>query len=78
MNWFFNEWLYGNDIPSYRLDYSLKPDGKGSTLLEAKLTQSPVSPGFKMLVPIFGEFAQGKEVIAVRRHAWKRNGKNSN
>jgi Carboxypeptidase regulatory-like domain len=56
MDWFFGDWVYGTDIPSYRLDYSLTPDKDGKTVLTGKLTQSGVSPTFKMLVPIFGEF----------------------
>jgi aminopeptidase N len=65
MNWFFNEWLYCQDIPSYRLDYSLKADANGGTLLEGKLTQSGVSPEFKMLVPVFADVAGRKERIAM-------------
>ncbi|HVW10718.1 MAG TPA: hypothetical protein VHC90_19160 [Bryobacteraceae bacterium] len=50
-------------MPAYRLEYSLKPDANGGTLLEGKLTQSGVSPDFEMLIPIFGEFAGRKERI---------------
>lgn len=57
MDWFFDEWLYGTDVPSYRLEYSLQPVENGDTLLEGKLTQSGVSPSFRMLVPIFVERA---------------------
>jgi len=50
MDWFFNEWLHGTDIPSYRLEYSYS-----GTQLEGKLTQSGVSPSFRMPVPIFAQ-----------------------
>jgi aminopeptidase N len=56
MDWFFNDWVYGTDIPSYHLEYSLGRDANGKTLLTGKLTQSGVSAGFAMPVPIFGEF----------------------
>jgi hypothetical protein len=55
MDWFFDEWLYGTDVPSYRLEYSLQPVENGDALLEGKLTQTGVSPSFRMPVPIFVE-----------------------
>jgi aminopeptidase N len=61
MQWFFHEWLYGTDVPSYRLEYSLTPDAGGKQQLSGKLTQSGVSEEFKMAVPIFADFA-GKNV----------------
>jgi len=59
MDWFFNEWVYGTDIPAYRLGYqtSATPDGK--TLVTINVTQSGVSDDFKMLVPIYADFGKG-------------------
>jgi hypothetical protein len=54
---YFNEWLRSTDVPSYGLSYSLSPGDNGSTTLEGKLTQSGVSPSFRMLVPVFAELA---------------------
>ena len=56
LDWFFNEWVYGTEIPSYRFDYQLGPDG---SQLTGKITQSGVSDGFKMLVPIYLDFGKG-------------------
>jgi aminopeptidase N len=53
MDWFGKEWIYGTDLPKYRLDYSLKPSAEGKVRLTAKLTQSEVGPDFKMRVPIY-------------------------
>jgi hypothetical protein len=55
MDWFFNEWVYGSEIPSYKLEYSITPDS-GKFLLTGSLTQSGVSEGFKMLVPVYLDF----------------------
>jgi hypothetical protein len=52
MDWFFNAWVYGTDLPRYKLEYSLTPESDGKYLLALVLTQSGVSPNFKMLVPI--------------------------
>jgi aminopeptidase N len=64
MDWFFGEWVYGTDVPSYRLEYSLAAESGGKRLLTGKLTQSGVSPGFKMIVPVFAELAGQKVRVA--------------
>ncbi len=56
MDWFFNQWVYGTEVPRYRFDYALTPQPDGQVLLTARLTQSEVSPNFKMLVPIYLDF----------------------
>jgi Peptidase family M1 domain/Carboxypeptidase regulatory-like domain len=56
MDWFFHEWVYGTDLPSYRLDYSLAPADEGKVMLTATITQSDVGAGFRMRVPVYAEF----------------------
>ena len=56
LDWFFNEWVYGTDVPSYKFDYQITPGEGGKCKLHATLTQSNVPPTFLMNVPIFGEF----------------------
>jgi hypothetical protein len=56
LDWFFNEWVYGIEMPSYRFEYDLGADGK---TLSGKLTQSGVSERFKMLVPLYLDFGNG-------------------
>jgi Carboxypeptidase regulatory-like domain len=65
MDWFFNEWVYGTEVPSYHLEYSVvAPVEKGSQpIVTGKLTQSGVSPTFKMRVPVYGEFENKKITI---------------
>jgi hypothetical protein len=53
MDWFFNQWVYGTQVPRYRFEYSLTPEPDGKVLLKAVVTQSGVSEDFKMLVPIY-------------------------
>jgi hypothetical protein len=55
MDWFFNEWVYGTEMPSYRFDYQLGAEGT----LSARITQSGVSENFKMPVPIYLDFGKG-------------------
>ncbi|HZS03764.1 MAG TPA: carboxypeptidase regulatory-like domain-containing protein [Blastocatellia bacterium] len=61
MDWFFNQWVYGTEVPRYRFDYTLTPQSDGKVLLKGALTQSEVSPNFKMLVPVYLDF-DGKPV----------------
>ena len=56
MDWFFDEWVYGTEMPSYHFDYQL---GDGGTTLTGKITQSGVSDKFKMLVPVYADYGKG-------------------
>jgi hypothetical protein len=56
IDWFFRQWVYGTEVPSYRMDYSLAPDADGKFLFTAKVTQSGVSSRFVMGVPIYFDF----------------------
>jgi carboxypeptidase family protein/peptidase M1-like protein len=64
MDWFFNEWVYGIDVPRYRLDYSLSEEG-GKVWLKGTIEQSDVSPQFKMVVPLYLDF-DGKPLLVAR------------
>jgi hypothetical protein len=61
--WFYRDWVYGSDLPKYRLEYSMKPADGGKFVFTGKLTQSGVSPEFVMRVPIYFDF-DGKMVRA--------------
>jgi hypothetical protein len=54
MDWFFNQWVYGREIPSYRFEYQIN----GNTL-SGRVTQSGVSDKFKMRVPIWVDYGKG-------------------
>ena len=53
MDWFFNDWVYGTEIPQYDLNYELKNGDKGQTILSLSVTQSDVSDSFFMRVPLY-------------------------
>jgi hypothetical protein len=56
LDWFFNEWVYGTEMPSYKLEYDL---AEGGSTLNGRITQSGVSDHFKMLIPIYVDFGKG-------------------
>lgn len=55
MGWFFKQWVYGTELPRYKLEYRLQPAEGGKELLTGTLTQSEVSNDFRMKVPLYAE-----------------------
>jgi hypothetical protein len=62
MDWFFDEWVYGTELPSYRLEYTIEREA-GKTVLAGGLTQNGVSARFRMRVPIYGVFGAKRLLI---------------
>ena len=67
MDWFFDQWVYGVDVPTYRPDLDVSPlvDAREPFVLHGRVRQEDVPPGFRAEVPIRLEF-RGHEPI-VRR-----------
>jgi hypothetical protein len=59
LDWFFNEWVYGTEVPRYSFKYELQPGDAGKFKVHAELTQSEVGAQFAMFVPIFADFGNG-------------------
>ena len=59
LDWFFNEWVYGTEIPRYDLKYETASASGGVVKIKLQLTQSEVDSNFAMIVPIFGDFGNG-------------------
>ena len=59
MDWFFNEYVYGTQLPTYKMDSSFDTGADGDVVLNLKLTQSGVDDHFRMLVPLYLELADG-------------------
>ena len=60
MDWFFDEYVYGTQLPNYKLDSSFDSGGDGGVIFNMKLTQSNVDEHFRMLIPVYLEMADGK------------------
>ena len=63
LDWFFNQWVHGTEIPRYKLTYDLAPADGGKWALTASLEQSEVSQNFKMPVPLYADF--GGKIIRI-------------
>jgi hypothetical protein len=59
LDWFFDEWVYGTQVPKYHFEYQLVPADAGKFTLHMTLTQSEVDDHFAMLVPVFADFGKG-------------------
>jgi len=60
LDWFFNEWVYGTGIPTYKLHSSVKQISPKKFLVQGTITQSGVSSDFEMLVPLVAEVGKDK------------------
>jgi hypothetical protein len=58
MDWFFDQWVYGTEMPSYQFTYKIDNSGGKPTLI-GKITQSGVSKNFAMPVPVYLDFGKG-------------------
>lgn len=61
MDWFFNEYVYGTDLPTYHFESQVTQAGDATTM-HIKLVQSGVPPSFGMIVPIYLELTDGKVI----------------
>jgi hypothetical protein len=66
LDWFFNEYVYGTQLPSYKLESSFDTGADGDVVLNLKLAQSNVDDQFRMLVPIYLEMANGSVLFLGR------------
>jgi aminopeptidase N len=60
MDWFFQQWVYGTEVPRYVADLDVKPEG-AEYHITGKITQEGVSPTFRALVPVYVEFEKGEK-----------------
>jgi hypothetical protein len=62
LDWFFNEWVCGTEIPRYEFTYEIASVANGHVKAMLHLTQSGVGPDFVMAVPLFADFGKGHPV----------------
>ena len=51
MDWFFDQWVYGVEVPTYDVDLDVRTESD-RYVLEGSVRQEDVSAGFRMPVPI--------------------------
>jgi Peptidase family M1 domain len=66
MDWFFNEYVYGTQLPTYKFDFSFDNSPEGDVIFNFNVTQSNVDKDFRMVVPLYLELEGGKIVFLGR------------
>jgi len=61
LNWFFAQWVYKTELPSYQLEYQLVDQPDGSTLVKGFVTQENVPEGWFMPLPLTFTFNNNQE-----------------
>jgi aminopeptidase N len=59
LDWFFDEWVYGTQVPRYHFESQSMPADNGKVKLHMTITQSDVDEHFAMLIPVFADFGKG-------------------
>ncbi|HXU31387.1 MAG TPA: M1 family aminopeptidase, partial [Thermoanaerobaculia bacterium] len=62
--WFFNQWVYGTEIPKLTSDLKIEGAAEGGFRIHGTITQAEVGPEFRTLVPIYLELDKGQFVQA--------------
>jgi peptidase M1-like protein len=52
MDWFFNQWVYGTDIPRFVSDLKVEKTGEGEYRIHGQVSQQGVAKDFRTLVPV--------------------------
>lgn len=52
MSWFFNQFVYGTDLPVYKFSYYTQKTEEGKYLVTCKVIQEEVPEDFKMYIPL--------------------------
>ncbi len=65
MDWFFDQWVYGVEIPTYRFSYNTEKTPEGKYVITCEVDQENVLEDFCMWVPILLDF--GMDQYAVLR-----------
>ncbi len=52
LGWFFDQWIYGTDIPTYRVAYRTVPAENGQYRVKLQVRRQNVGEDFQMYVPV--------------------------
>lgn len=62
MDWFFEQWVYGTDIPKYTFSHLVRSTADGKYKVRCRVVQEHTQPDFQMFVPIHVDFGQNRYV----------------
>jgi hypothetical protein len=59
MDWFFNQWVYGTEVPRYATDLKVEMSGEEARI-HGTVRQEGVGKDFRALVPLYVEFGKNE------------------
>ena len=60
MDWFFDEWVKGTQIPTYHVAWTNQPGDNNTTVIKFRITQDNVGPDFEMPVLITADLGENR------------------
>ena len=63
MDWFFDEWVNGTELPTYILSWKAEPDSGGRYRLHLRVRQEDAPDTFIMPVPLEIQFADSTHAL---------------
>lgn len=61
LDWFFKQWVYSTELPTYKFDYSTEQQDDGRFGVTCTILTEEVAEDFKMYVPLEIEFDGGRK-----------------
>lgn len=65
LDWFMRQWVYGTELPTYRLQYKVESRPEGGNLVTGMLLQEGVDSNWFMPLPLIIYFENGNHVSGV-------------
>jgi hypothetical protein len=60
LNWFFSQWVYQSDLPSYQMEYQMQDQPDGSVKVSGTITQENAPANWFMPLPLVMTFGENK------------------
>lgn len=61
MSWFFDQWIYGNSLPTYKFSHQTDKDADGKYVTKCRIITENVDEGFQMYVPLEIELTKDRK-----------------
>jgi hypothetical protein len=61
LDWFFKQWVYRTELPSYQLEYQLQDQPDGKVMMSGTVTQQNVPDDWFMILPLVISFGNKQE-----------------
>jgi len=68
LNWFFRQWVYQSDLPSYQVEYQFKEEPGGKVIISGTISQENAPENWVMVLPLaltFGGKQTGYTTVLV-------------